>query len=83
MTRTRPAPLGATYKRGLRPICIGSKPDVAPSGAKRVLRDPSYKDPAPMELFAAMPRVGTTVKGPVATVKIRFCLNSLRLGVLA
>jgi hypothetical protein len=50
MTKTRPAPLGATYERNVRPSWVSSKLDVAPSGARRVLFDPSYKDFAPPEL---------------------------------
>jgi hypothetical protein len=50
MTKTRPAPLGATYKRNVRPSRFGSRSDVAPSGADRSLFDPSYKDSAPTEL---------------------------------
>jgi hypothetical protein len=50
MTKTRPAPLGATYKRNVRPSWFSSRPDVAPSGADRVLFNPSYKDFAPPEL---------------------------------
>jgi hypothetical protein len=50
MTKTRPAPLGATYKRNVRPSWLRSRPDVAPSGARSVSFDPSYKDLAPPEL---------------------------------
>jgi hypothetical protein len=50
MTKTRPAPLGATYKPNVRPGRLSSRSDVAPSGARRVLFDPSYKDFAPPEL---------------------------------
>jgi hypothetical protein len=50
MTKTRPAPLGATYKPNVRPSRLSSRPDAAPSGPSRVLFDPSYKDFAPPEL---------------------------------
>jgi hypothetical protein len=50
MTKTRPASLGATYKPDVRPSWFSSRPDVAPSGARRVLFDPSYRDFAPPEL---------------------------------
>jgi hypothetical protein len=50
MTKTRPAPLGATYKPNVRPSWFSPRPDVAPSGARPVLFDPSYKDFAPPEL---------------------------------
>jgi hypothetical protein len=50
MTKTRPAPLGATYKRNVRLGWSDPRSDVAPSGAKRALFKPSYKDFAPTEL---------------------------------
>jgi hypothetical protein len=50
MIKTRPAPLGATYKPDVRPSRLSSRPDVAPSGADRALFNPSYKDFAPTEL---------------------------------
>ena len=49
MTKTRLAPLGATFKPEIHPTRLRSRPDVAPSGAQRVLFDPSYKDVAPTE----------------------------------
>ena len=61
MTKTRPAPLGATYKRKLRPRWFSSRPDVAPSGARRVLFDPSYKDFAPPELGRGIAKRGLWV----------------------
>ena len=50
MTKTRPAPLGATYKPDVHPSWCTSRSDVAPSGADRALFDPSYKDFALTEL---------------------------------
>jgi hypothetical protein len=50
MTKTRPAPLGATYKRNVRPSWLSSRSDVASNGADRALFNPSYKDLAPTEL---------------------------------
>jgi hypothetical protein len=49
MTKTRPAPLGATYKPDIHPSRLNTRSDVAPSGARRDLLDPSYKDSAPTE----------------------------------
>jgi hypothetical protein len=54
MTKTRPAPLGATYKRNVRPSRLSSRPDVAPSGARPVLFVQSYKDLAPTEPSPSM-----------------------------
>ena len=50
MTKTRPAPLEATYKPDVHPSWCTSRSDVAPSGADRALFDPSYKDFALTEL---------------------------------
>jgi hypothetical protein len=51
--KTRPAPLGATYKQDVRLRWSRPKPDAAPNGAERVLFNRGYKDFAPMELGAA------------------------------
>jgi hypothetical protein len=48
--KTRPAPLGATYKLNVRIRWSRQKPDVAPNGAKPVLFGCGYKDFAPTEL---------------------------------
>ena len=48
--KTRPAPLGATYKQDVRLGWSRPRPDAAPNGAKRVLFDRGYKDFAPTEL---------------------------------
>src|SRR5258708_29414829 len=37
MTKTRPAPLGATYKRNVRPSWFSSRPDVAPTELGRCI----------------------------------------------
>ena len=62
MTKTRPAPLGATHKPDVRPSWFSSRPDVAPSGARRVLFDPSYKDLAPTEHEPAVEMSNSTNK---------------------
>jgi hypothetical protein len=49
MTKTRPAPLGATYKRNARLGWL-NRSDAAPKGANRVLFGRGYKDFAPPEL---------------------------------
>ena len=67
MTKTRPAPLGATYKRNVRPSGFGSRSDVAPSGADRSLFDPSYKDLAPTELGRRIAK--HTDSGPWVTAR--------------
>src|SRR5260221_14484463 len=56
MTKTRPAPLLATYKREVRPLSFSSRPDVAPGGARHVLFNPSYKDFVPTELCRGIPK---------------------------
>ena len=48
--KTRPAPLGATYKQDVRLRRVRPKPDAAPNGAKRVLFNRGYKDFAPTAL---------------------------------
>jgi hypothetical protein len=48
--KNQPAPLGATYNRGIVVQRSNAKPDAAPNGAKRALFDRGYKDFAPPEL---------------------------------
>jgi hypothetical protein len=48
--KTRPAPLGATYKRSVRPNWSSLPSDATPNGARRFLFDCGYKDFAPTEL---------------------------------
>ena len=50
MKETRPAPLGATYRRDVRPGSLNPGPYAAPNGARPGLCDRSYKYVAPTEL---------------------------------
>src|SRR5258707_14932704 len=61
MTKTRPSPLGASYSREVRPLWFSVRPDVATSGARRLLFNPSYKDFAPTELCRGSPKGGLWV----------------------
>ena len=67
MTKARPAPLGATYKRSVRVGQLNPEPDATPNGAKHVLFDRGYKDFAPTELARGIAKVdpwASTVSNP-------------------
>src|ERR1700678_3243507 len=61
MKKNRPAPIRATHKQEVRPSWSGSRSDVAPNGAKRVLFNPTYKDFAPTELCRGITKCGPRV----------------------
>jgi len=61
MTKTRPAPLGATSDLELNQLGRTSRLYVAPNGASRVLFNPSYKDFAPTELCRGTAKGGLRV----------------------
>jgi hypothetical protein len=67
--KTRPAPLGATYKQDVCLRWSRPKPDAAPNGAERVLFNRGYKDFAPTELGAA---------SQPSQIHVVFSLRSLR-----
>jgi hypothetical protein len=67
--KTRPAPLGATYKQDVRLRWSRPKPDAALNGAERVLFNRGYEDFAPMELGAT---------SQPSQIHVVFSLRSLR-----
>jgi len=71
MPKTRPAPLGATYKQDVPFRWSRPKPDAAPNGAKRVLFNRDYKDFAPTELARsiAIPNKPHLIK-PAMSIKV-------------
>jgi len=61
MTKTRPAPLGATSDLELNQLGRTSPLQLAPSGAKRVLFNTIYKDFAPTELGRSIAKRGPRI----------------------